>query len=83
MTRSVISGQGKEHQCICVPWNKLCESGVISYVWSACDCSEIERNYQIKINEEFYDIKYCPFCCEPINPSRNFKILMSLSNNEY
>lgn len=83
MARSFIIKAGEEHQePPCDKWKVLCEKRHISYEWFACDCSPIERNYQILVGGEWVDILFCPFCGLEINPTRHLKF-ETLDSIEY
>jgi hypothetical protein len=66
--RSFPIRAGSEHkQPICDYWAQLCSGRCISYEWAACDCSLVERDYQLLVGSEWKTVKFCPFCGSRIN----------------
>jgi hypothetical protein len=52
----------------CEPWLELCSAEKVSYEYFGCDCSSIERYYQVlNTSKEWEDVRNCPFCGASIN----------------
>jgi len=67
MGRGTIFHPGKEHPNPCQTWKNLCKEGKISYRYAVCDCSQMERTYEILENEKWKPVFKCPSCFSPIN----------------
>lgn len=66
--RCIVIRAYKEHpNIICKGWQKLCEERKISYTYGGCDCSMMERRYQILQDGEWINVYNCPYCDKPIN----------------
>lgn len=46
----------------CSELEKLLEEKRISYEYLVCDCSPLERHYQLLKDGKWKDIEICPFC---------------------
>ena len=58
----------------CKELEKLLEKKAISYYAAVCDCSPLERTYEILVNGERVPIRYCPFCGAPMTEATLLEI---------
>ena len=52
----------------CEGLEKLLEQKRISYEWYVCNCSSLERHYQLLVSNKWKPIYCCPCCGESIYP---------------